>query len=166
MIGEERPRPYIGGELVLGDADPSSFEVLRPGDPVLAHIDRGVAEGARQEGRHADIGAIARGGLDGEARERELADIERRLAKGAEEDLLRAERHDDRVDAVDLDRAVDQRPGPIVVSDGYGQGELGHRSWLLRNRQRDTRARDEGTLHRFLPEGGWPILNSPGPTGG
>ena len=46
--------------------------------------------------------------------------------KGAEEGLLGAERHDDRVDAVDPDRAVDQRPGAVVVSDRDGQGELGH----------------------------------------
>ena len=63
-----------------------------------------MAEGARHERRHRDIGTIALRGLDRIARQRQLADIELGGAEGAEEDLLGNERHIDRIDAVDLRR--------------------------------------------------------------
>jgi hypothetical protein len=56
VVGQERTRPHVGRELVLADADPAAAEVLRPPDAVLTHVDRGVAEGARDERRHAHVG--------------------------------------------------------------------------------------------------------------
>ena len=45
------------------------------------------------------------------------------MAEGAEEDLLRRERHDDGAHAVDGDAAVEERAGAVVVADRYGQFE-------------------------------------------
>ena len=47
-------------------------------------------------------------------------------AKRAEEDFLRRQRHEHRIDAVDLHGAVDQRAVAVVVADGDGKIELGH----------------------------------------
>jgi len=80
-----------------------------------------VAEGARQEDGHADIGAVALRDLHQEAAERQLGDVELGVPEGAEEDLLRIERHEDRLDAVDADLAVDERPVAVVVADGHGE---------------------------------------------
>jgi hypothetical protein len=52
-----------------------------------------------------------------EARKRQLADVESLVPHRAEEHLLRRERHDDRVDALDVDGAVDQRAIAVVIAN-------------------------------------------------
>ena len=117
VVLQDHARPDAGGELIFRQADALALEILRLLDAVGAHIDRVVAERARHEGRHADIGTIALRGLDREARHRQLADVEIHGAEGAEENLLRRQRHEHRIDAVDLHRAVEQRAGAVVVAD-------------------------------------------------
>jgi hypothetical protein len=129
VFREDDARPYAGGELIFGQADALALEIGRRLDAVGAHIDRVVAEGARHEGRHAHIGASTLRGLDREARHRQLADIEVDGAEGAEEDLLRRQRHEDRIDAVDLHRAVEERAHAIVITDRDRKFQLGH-AWL------------------------------------
>jgi hypothetical protein len=58
-------------------------------------------------------------GLHREARHRELADVEIHAAEGAEEDFLRRQIHEYRIDPIDLHRAVHQRAHPIVVPDHH-----------------------------------------------
>ena len=48
------------------------------------------------------------------------------MAESAEENFLRSKRHEDRIDAVDLHSAVDQRAGAVVGRDGDGKIEFGH----------------------------------------
>src|SRR6185312_10050251 len=79
---------------------------------------------------HGDIGAVAIGGLDRVAAQRQLADIELGLAEGAEEDFLRLQHHEDRVDPVDLHRAVEERPHAVVIADGDRKFELAHCAML------------------------------------
>nr|WP_292038977.1 hypothetical protein [Massilia sp. UBA6681] len=126
VVLQDRAHPDVGGELVLGQADAAAAQVLGALDAVGAHVDRGVAEGARQEHRHADVGQGAGGGLDGGAGERQLADVEFLGAEGAEEDLFRRERHEDGIDAVDLDGAVDQGAATVVIADGHGELQFVH----------------------------------------
>src|ERR1700737_5645413 len=64
---QDDPRPHACGELKLGQADASAFAIFRRLDPIPAHIDRVMAEGARDESGHADIGAAAFSRLDREA---------------------------------------------------------------------------------------------------
>jgi hypothetical protein len=118
LLLQDGARPHVRGQLVFRHADALALEIRGRADAVGADIDRGMAEGARGKDRHADIGAIALGRLDGEAAERQLADVEIGVAEGAEEDLLGLESHEDRLHAVDPDSAVDQRANPVIVADG------------------------------------------------
>jgi hypothetical protein len=113
-------------ELVLGQADALALEVLRLADAVLAHVERGVAEGAREEDRDRHIGAVAARRLHAIAREGQLGDIELLAAHGAKEHLLRVEVHVHRIDAVDLHTAIEQCTRAVVVAHGDGELELGH----------------------------------------
>src|SRR5206468_12191114 len=106
LLRQDGARPDIRGELIFRYADALALEVAGRADAVGADIDRGVAKGAGGKDGHADIGTIAVGRLHRQAAERELADVEVGLAKGAEEDFLRLERHEDRLRAVDSDGAV------------------------------------------------------------
>ena len=119
IVLQDGARPDAGGELIFRQADPLALEILRLLDAVGAHIDAVVAEHARHEGRHADIGTIALRGLDREARHRQFADVEIHGAKGPEENLLRRQLHEDGLDAVDLHRAVEQRTGPVIIADRH-----------------------------------------------
>jgi hypothetical protein len=95
-----------------------------------------VAEGARNEDRNADIGAVVLRRFDREARQRQFADIEFGGAEGAEEDLLRRQRHENRINTVDPHRAVDQRARAVIVADGDRQFEFVHFLFLHFNRRR------------------------------
>ena len=61
-----------------------------------------------------------------------FADVEFGPPKRAEENFFRRKRHAGRLDPVDLDSAVDQRPRAVVRADGDGKIELGHEKpgWL------------------------------------
>ncbi len=120
VVLEDRARPDAGRELILGQTHALALEVGRRLDAVVAHIDRVVAEGARHEGGHADIGAVAERGLDREARHRQFADIEVDRPEGAEEDLLRRQLHEHRIDPVDLNGAIEQRARPVIVTNRHG----------------------------------------------
>ena len=126
VVVEEGARPDIGGELVFRHADLAALEVGGLLHTVGAHVDRGVAERSRDEGRHRDVGAIALRSLHRVARQRHFADVEFGAAKRAEENLFRTERHVHRVDAVDGHDAVEQGTGAVVVADRDGEIELGH----------------------------------------
>ena len=126
FVLQDRARPDIGGELIFGDADLAALQVRGLLDAVGAHIDRGVAERARHEGRHAHIGEVALRGLHRGARQRQLADVELGMAERAEEDLLRVERHEHRIDAVDLHGAVGERAGAVIVAHRDGETEFRH----------------------------------------
>jgi hypothetical protein len=112
--------------LVFRHADAFAHEILRFLDPVGADIDRGMAEAARHERRYPDIGARAERGLQREARQRQLANVEILRAEGAEEYLLRAQLHEHGIDAVDGYGSVDQGPVTVVVADGDRKVQLGH----------------------------------------
>ncbi len=120
IVLQHDTRPDAGGELIFGLADALALEVGRRLDAVLAHIDRVVAERARDEGRDGDIGIIAVGGLHREARHRQLADVEVLAAEGPEENLLGRQVHENGIDAVDLDRAVHEGTHAIIVADRNG----------------------------------------------
>jgi len=64
--------------------------------------------------------------LDQVAGERELGNVEVAAAHGPQEHFLRVEQHVHRVDAIDLDPAVIQRAGAVVVAQGDGELPLGH----------------------------------------
>jgi hypothetical protein len=130
IVGQQRARPDVGRQLVLGHADALALQVFGPVDAVLAHVDAGVAEGAAQEHRHRDVGGLVAAGLHQVAAEGQLADVELDAAKGAEEGLLGRQRHAHRVDAVDLHAAVQQRTRAVVVAHGDRESQLGHwRVW-------------------------------------
>ncbi len=130
IVIEEGARPDIGRELIFRHADFLALEVRRLLDAIGADIDRVMAEGAGDEGRHRDVGTVTLRHLDRIARERQFADVEFGGAEGAKENLLRDQRHIDRVDAVDGDAAVDQRPGPVVLADGDREIEFGHSNFF------------------------------------
>src|SRR6185369_12671279 len=94
---------------------------------------RGVAEHTRDEGGHADVGAAALRRLHREARERQFADVEFGMTKGAEEDFFRRQGETGRLDTVDLHAAVDQRARTVIRADGNGEIELGHEESRLKN---------------------------------
>ncbi len=52
------------------------------------------------------------------ARQRQLADVEFLMAEGPEEDLLRLEQHEDRLDTVHPNRAVHKGAHPVIIADG------------------------------------------------
>ncbi len=122
LVGEQGSRPDVGGQLVLGDADPLALQVLGPGDAAVgADVDGGVAESPRGEHRNADVRAVAARRSQRKGRQRQLADVERLLAEGAEEDLLRLQVHEDRRAAVDPHAPLRQRPHPVVIPDRNGE---------------------------------------------
>jgi len=110
-------KPYLVGTLGATWFSP---------DAVGAHENRGVAEAARHEGGHADIGAAPERRFQSEAGERQFANIEIAGAEGAKENLLGHELHEHRIDAVDLHGAIHQRPVAVVVADGDGEIEERH----------------------------------------
>src|SRR5262249_55346886 len=126
VVFQKRPGPDICRQLIFRHADFAALQILRLLDPVGAHINRGVTEGARHKGRYGDIGAIILRSLYRVARQRQFADVELGSAKGAEENLFRDQSHIARIDAVDLDTAVDEGPGAIVVADRNRKIEFGH----------------------------------------
>jgi hypothetical protein len=126
IVFQNGARPDIGGQLIFRQADFFTLEVFGLFDPVGAHINRSMAEGARHEGRHTDIRAAALRGLDRKTRQRQFADVEFGMAKGAEEDFFRRQHHAGGVDAIDLDGAVDQRARAVIGSDCDGKFEFGH----------------------------------------
>jgi hypothetical protein len=130
VILEDAARPDVGRQLVLGEADAFALQVGGRLDAVAADVDRGVPERPRYERWHADVGAGALRRLHRMARQRQLADVELGVAEGAEEDLLRRQRHVDWIDPVDLDGAVDQGPGAVIVANGHGKIEFGHAGCL------------------------------------
>ena len=126
IVVEQGARPHIGGELIFRHADFAALQVGRLLYPIGAHVNRGVPEGPRDESRDRDIGTIALRRFQGEARQRQFADVEFGAAERTKENLFGAERHEDRVDAVDGDAAVNQRAGAVIVADGDREIELGH----------------------------------------
>jgi hypothetical protein len=117
ILCQQGAGPNICSELVLGNADLAVLKVVRRLYPVLANINRGVTKRAGHKGWHSDVGRRARCRQDGEARERQLADIEFGMTECPEEDLFRAQRHDYGGDTIDLNAAIEQGPGAIVVTD-------------------------------------------------
>ena len=127
LVFQHGARPDVGGDLILRHADAPALQVLGPRDAAVgADIDRVVAERARRKHRHADIRTVAVRGLHREAAHRQFADVEIGVTEGTEEDLLRLQQHEHRIDAVDLHAAVDQRAHPVVVADRDGERELAH----------------------------------------
>src|SRR5262249_9744845 len=63
---------------------------------------------------------------------RQLRDVELGMAKRPEEDLLRLQRHEHGRHTVDGNGAVEQRPHPVVVTNGDGELELRHECPLVR----------------------------------
>ena len=119
ILLQDRARPHAGGELEFRQAHALALEVFGLLDAVGAHIDAVVAEHPRHEGRDAHIGTVALRRLHREARHRQFADVEIHGAEGAEEDFLRRQGHEHRVDAIDLDRPVEQRARPVVIADRH-----------------------------------------------
>ena len=126
IVLENGAHPHVRRELIFRQPDFFAFKVRRSPDAVGPDIDRVVAERARHERRHADIGGFSLRDLDREARQRQFADVELGLTERSEENFLRTERHEYRVYAIDLHEAVGQRPDAVVIADGDGQIELGH----------------------------------------
>jgi hypothetical protein len=127
VVLQDRASPDVGGELVFGKADALALQVLGLLDAVLAHVDRRVAEGSRQEHRHGDVRALAARVLDQVARQRQFGDVEVHASHGPEEHLLGVQEHVDRIHAVDLHAPVEQRTGAVVVAHGDRELQLGHR---------------------------------------
>ncbi|MPM41603.1 hypothetical protein SDC9_88258 [bioreactor metagenome] len=126
VLFQNRAHPDVGRQLVFGQTDLAAAQILGLLNAVGAAIDRGVAEGARQEDGNADIREVALRGLQRGAGQREFADVEFLAAERAKEDFFGRQRHDDRIHAVDLHGAVDQRAAAVVVADGKGEFEFGH----------------------------------------
>ena len=116
-------------DLVFGQADALAAQVLRLVDAgVGAHIDAGMPEQPRHEGRDADVLRRARRHGADVARERHLGDVEFLELEQPVEDLLRVERQVVDVAALDLHAAVDDRLGAIVIAAGDRYRQFGHGS--------------------------------------
>ena len=127
LVLHDAAHPHHRGDLVLGQPDALALEVGGRADAgVGAHVDAGMPEQPRHEGRDAHIGRGA--GRDGAdiARERQLGDVEFLVAEGAEEDLLRVERQVGRRAALDLDAAILDGPAAVVVAAGDRDRHLDH----------------------------------------
>src|SRR5205085_8183259 len=131
----------------------ATLEVGRHADAIGPHVDRGVAKGARQKDGDADIWVAALGRLDGEARQRHLANVELGMAERAEKDLLGHEGHESRLDPIDLDRAVDQGAYAIVIPERDREFELSHcvRSFVIPGCSRRVNVPVQGLYQRAPP---------------
>src|SRR6185312_11220733 len=117
ILLEEDAHPNAGGELIFRQADTPATQIRGCADAaVVADENRPVAEHARGEHRDADIGVVAARGLDGEARQRQLADIELRSTESTEKDLLGLEEHVNRIDSIDRYLPVQERSYPVIVA--------------------------------------------------
>jgi hypothetical protein len=85
-----------------------------------------VAKGPGGKDGNADVRTIAGCCFQGKAAQREFADVELGMADGAEENLLRHEEREDRIDAVDLHGTVHERACAIVIPDCNGEVQLWH----------------------------------------
>ena len=126
IILKDGARPHVRGQLILRQTDFLPLKIARLFDPVRTHINGRMTKCPRDEGGHPDIRAIFLRGLYREARQRQFTDIEFGLPEGAKENLFRRQRHAGRLDAIDLDCPVDQRPRAVVGADGDGKIEFGH----------------------------------------
>ena len=89
FLGQHAADPDACGLLKIRDADLAALERRRGIDAaVVADIDRGMAEGSRDEGGDADIGPLAARRRQQMCAEGELGDVELAMAEGALEDLL------------------------------------------------------------------------------
>ena len=68
------------------------------------------------------------------------------MAERAEEDLLRIERHEHRIDAVDLHGAVGERAGAVVVAHRDGETEPGHMESMRTQTAAGSAAVDAGNV--------------------
>ena len=102
-------------------------QVLRAVDAAVGpDIDRGVTEQPRRKHRDADIGASALGHQVHRVRQRQFGDVELLVAEGAVERFLRRHRTADRLAALDADRAVEDRAGPVVIDAGDADCQFRH----------------------------------------
>src|SRR6478735_3276590 len=126
VVFENRASPHIGGELIFRHADFLALKISGLLDPVGPYINGCVSERTRDESRYSHVGTLALSRLDGKTRHRQFADIEFRMAEGAEENFLRIECHEYRIDAVYLYEPIAQRASAVIVADGNGKIEFGH----------------------------------------
>src|SRR5437870_2533449 len=127
VVLKDDARPHAGGELILRQSHPPALEIGGRCDAIPPHVDRVVTERPGNESRYPHIGAIVLGGLYGEARQRQFADVEIHAAESTEEDLLRRQIHEYGINAVDLDRAVHERTHAVIATDRDRQLEFWHR---------------------------------------
>ena len=119
--------PDHGGDLVFRQPDALAAQVFGLTDArAVADVDAGMPEDARHERRNADIGRGAGRDRAHVARERNLRDVEFLIAEHAEEDFLRIQRQIGDRAAVDLDLAVLDRLGAVVVAARDGYRHVGH----------------------------------------
>ena len=127
VVCQDAANPHAGGQLILGRSHSPAGEILRSAYSAGGvHIDGGVSEHARGKDRDRDerwIGREERHYVRGEGH---LGGVELPMPQHAEERLLDRQVQIPQVDAVGLDAALGQRPGPVVVPAPERQAEFGH----------------------------------------
>ena len=119
LLGQHAADPDTGSLLIIRHADLAALEARRRIDAaVVADIDRGMAEGPRDEGGYADIGPLAARRRQQMGAEGELGDIELAMAEGALKDFLGMARHMGDGAALDGDPPVEERPRAIISLAG------------------------------------------------
>ena len=120
VVGQQRSRPDIGGELVLGHAYSAALQVGWRLDRILAHVDRGVTEGARYESRDPTYGqspiAVLTAKLESDSSQMSNSacrNARKKISSGLNVMI-------DGVHAIDLSAAVQQGSGAVVVPDCNG----------------------------------------------
>ena len=112
------PDPQRRGLLILRHADTLALEVGRLVDlGILPHQDARVKEHPRGEHRNADEAVVALRFRHHQRRHRHLGDVELGKPQLPPEQLGRMQHRRREIDALDLHRAVDDRPGARIGGD-------------------------------------------------
>src|SRR5262249_15617845 len=114
--------PDAGRLLEIRHADLAAAQIGRGVDPpVVADIDRRMAEGAGDEGGDPDIRGLSPRRRHQMCAEGEFGDVELAVTEGALEDLLRVARYMGDVAALDRDPPIEKRAGAVIALTGQRQ---------------------------------------------
>src|SRR5262249_47827554 len=111
-----------GGRLEVRHAHLAAAQIGGGIDPpVVADIDRRMAEGTGDESGNPDIGALSPRRRHQMGAEGELGDVEFAVTEGALEDLLRMNSHMGDLAALDRDPPIEKRAGAVIALTGKRQ---------------------------------------------
>src|SRR5262249_13569828 len=135
FVLQHAAHPDHGGDLIFRQTDALAPEIGRRADAGIgAHIDAGMPEQSRHEGRDAHIGRIPRCDRAHIARKRKLRHVEFLVTEGAKEDFFGIKRQGGDLAAFDLAAAAPVGRRGVVIAARNRYRHLNHWGLLIVSR--------------------------------